>query len=593
MGETPNYLVKNEIGCGFVGALFNRRGFRPRQKPVPSLPAAKSHNSIKNPSSKNPAARSHNSVKNPTSKNPKRRRSSSGEMKFLESSKSANPPPKQGRKPLPKPTVANPRSSTSSSKNSSLNSGLSQVTNVANTRRLMKEPTFTSSEMSMSVAVREKPSINGTLYRASSGNTMLLGHLGNVRQSRKENPTANNVKTLEYHLTAGARKHSEFGNIYRGPMNKLDPEALKSMGNENYKKGRFEDALALYNQAIALDSSKASYYSNRSAALIGLGRLIEAVFDCRVAIKIEPSYHRAHQRLAELYIRLGEAEQALYHYKHSGPKADTKDISQAQALKIHLSRCNETQKQRNWNELLKESRTTISLGADSAPQVYAMQTEALLELRRHQEAYSAIKKGPNFGIDFCTQFFGSAVSAHLLAIWSRVYMATGRFEDAVTTAHSAARLDPSDVVTKIAKRARALASARSSGNQLFKASKFSQACIAYSEGLEHEPFNSVLLCNRAACRSKLGQFEKAVEDCTAALYLQPSYTKARQRRADCYVKLERWEAAIQDYEVLTQETPRDEVINRALYVAQIQLKKQQSEDLSEMKLGTNLVQISS
>ena len=87
------------------------------------------------------------------------------------------------------------------------------------------------------------------------------------------------------------------------------------------------------------------------------------------------------------------------------------------------------------------------------------------------------------------------------------------------------------------KRTRAVWSARLSGNLLFKASKFLEACIVYGEGLEHDPYNSVLLCNRAACRSKLGQFEKAIEDCTAALNVQSSYSKARLRRADCNAKV--------------------------------------------------------
>ena len=116
----------------------------------------------------------------------------------------------------------------------------------------------------------------------------------------------------------------------------------------------------------------------------------------------------------------------------------------------------------------------------------------------------------------------------------------GRFEDSVKAAQQAAQLDPTNKEASAAvKRARAISSARSNGNILFKAEKFSQACIVYSHGLEHDPHNSVLLCNRAACRSKLGQFEKAIEDCTAALHVQPSYSKARLRRADCNAKASR------------------------------------------------------
>lgn len=105
-------------------------------------------------------------------------------------------------------------------------------------------------------------------------------------------------------------------------------------------------------------------------------------------------------------------------------------------------------------------------------------------------------------------------------------------------AQDAAQLDlNSKEVITLVKRAKAMASARLSGNLLFKASKYLEACNMYSEGLENDPYNSILLCNRAACRSKLGQYEKAVEDCTAALVVMPSYSKARLRRADCNAKV--------------------------------------------------------
>lgn len=113
-----------------------------------------------------------------------------------------------------------------------------------------------------------------------------------------------------------------------------------------------------------------------------------------------------------------------------------------------------------------------------------------------------------------------------------------RFEDAVRTSQQAAKLDPSNFeVNAVVRKARAVTSARMSGNLLFKASKLTEACAVYNEGLEHDPYNSVLLCNRAACRSKLGQFEKAIEDCNVALIVQPSYSKARLRRADCNAKV--------------------------------------------------------
>jgi DnaJ family protein C protein 7 len=49
--------------------------------------------------------------------------------------------------------------------------------------------------------------------------------------------------------------------------------------------------------------------------------------------------------------------------------------------------------------------------------------------------------------------------------------------------------------------------------------------------------NSDLIVRETWCRSKLGHYEKAVEDCNAALDAQPLYTKALLRRAHSYSKV--------------------------------------------------------
>lgn len=253
----------------------------------------------------------------------KRRRASSGDSSYLDSSLIAAkppPPPKHTKIPSEKPSfvispdAARKKSSDSSAKLSSRD----QVPNVGYTKWLKKEPTFTESELSMRIAVRQKSTASGILYRASSNNGMLPGHLGNLKQGGmgKIKTTMNSHVTTLSKGSSSVNTPMLMGNIVKKPSGKtkvehrLDSETLKSMGNENYKEGRYEEAIVLYAQAIAQDPSKASYYSNKSAALIGLGRLIEAVFDCRVAIRINPMYQRAHQRLAKLYLRY-----AFYHIR--------------------------------------------------------------------------------------------------------------------------------------------------------------------------------------------------------------------------------------------------------------------------------------
>lgn len=86
-------------------------------------------------------------------------------------------------------------------------------------------------------------------------------------------------------------------------MTSLDAEEVKRVGNEQYKRGNFAEALCLYDRAIAISPDNASCRGNRAAALMGLGRLDEAVRECEEAVRLDPAYVRAHQRLASLYLR--------------------------------------------------------------------------------------------------------------------------------------------------------------------------------------------------------------------------------------------------------------------------------------------------
>lgn len=67
--------------------------------------------------------------------------------------------------------------------------------------------------------------------------------------------------------------------------------------------------------------------------------------------------------------RLGEAEKALYHFKQSGPEADPDAMNKAKKVQVHLNKCTEAKRQRDWNTILKETGFSTAAGADSAPLV--------------------------------------------------------------------------------------------------------------------------------------------------------------------------------------------------------------------------------
>ena len=171
-----------------------------------------------------------------------------------------------------------------------------------------------SGELESMITDHQKSRGANGLVRASSSNVMLYGNLGNLNQSGPAttlgygnvNSGGGYVATrtnVAAPATVTTKSQDQSGSLCRAISTRMDPETLKIMGNEDYKNGNFAEALALYDAAIAIDPNKAAYRSNKSAALTALGRILDAVFECREAIRIEPHYHRAHHRLGNLYLR--------------------------------------------------------------------------------------------------------------------------------------------------------------------------------------------------------------------------------------------------------------------------------------------------
>ncbi|XP_058751086.1 inactive TPR repeat-containing thioredoxin TTL3-like [Vicia villosa] len=578
--KTKNNKVGTELGCGFMERIFHLKSPRLRNSLVHSLPLKTNNN---------------DHLKNEPNLSPKK-------VKTISNITTLTKNPKR---------ISDTTSRSSTSSSSTGSSTHKRVEQNCNTNdddvKLQIESTRNSPQLARIRTTRPRDNENKSITKDFTPLKLTGNLLVNNTPRRKSVeclPKHSELNSMSSFYNSSNARKMVMGNIMRKNSNELaqflsqrhntkEPEVLKSMGNEAYKKGDFEEALVLYDKAISLDSNKATYHCNKSAALIGLGRFQEAILECEDSIRLDPSYDRAHNRLATIYFRLGEVEKAL-DCNRSTSCVDSVLVFQAQALQNHINKCTEARKFNEWSVVLKETQSALSLGADSAPRIYALQTEALLKLLRYEEANAVYDKMPKFSLDWCNKMFGVATSSYLLIVGAQVYLASGRFEDAVATAQKAARVDPSNrEIISVLRRARAVASARVSGNLLFKASKYSEACAVYNEGLDHDPHNSVLLCNRAACRSKLGQYENAIEDCDSALMLHPSYSKAKLRRAYCNAKLERWEVAIQDYEMLIREKPGDEEVARALFEAKLQVRILHGEDVKDMKFGSNLVFISS
>lgn len=433
----------------------------------------------------------------------------------------------------------------------------------------------------------------------SSGRSDVLGsgtgHYGHGSIMRGGAKLSSPRSIADVNMTGNIQFAGESVMVKRA-MGSSDPEEVKKAGNELYRRGSFTEALSLYDRAISLSPDNAAYRSNRAAALTALGKLAEAVKECEEAVRLDPGYGRAHQRLASLYLRLGQVENARRHLFLPGQPPDPSELQKLLSLEKHLNRCADARKIGDWKSALRECDAAIAGGADSSPQLISCRAEALLKLHQIEDADSCLSSIPKFehySPSCSTKFVCMIAEAYVLYVRAQVEMALGRFENAVAAAEKAGLIDYSNVeVGKLLNSVKLVARARARGNELFSSGRFSEACSAYGEGLKYDTSNSVLYCNRAVCWSKLGLWEKSVEDCNHALKIQPNYTKALLRRAVSNGKLGRWAEAVKDYEVLRRELPGDIEVAESLSQAQAALSKSWEEETHSVKFGGEVEEVS-
>ncbi|KAL9401467.1 hypothetical protein Peur_005316 [Populus x canadensis] len=86
--------------------------------------------------------------------------------------------------------------------------------------------------------------------------------------------------------------------------------SLKDKGNEFFKAGNYLKAAALYTQAIKLDPSNPTLYSNRAAAFLQLVKLNKALADAETTITLNPQWEKG-------YFRKGCVLEAMEQYDNA------------------------------------------------------------------------------------------------------------------------------------------------------------------------------------------------------------------------------------------------------------------------------------
>ena len=83
------------------------------------------------------------------------------------------------------------------------------------------------------------------------------------------------------------------------------------------ERGRFEDAMRHYSEALRIKPDNAEVHNNMCTALYHQGRIQDAFSHCTAALRIKPGYADAHSNLGMVLARLGKLVEAINHYSEA------------------------------------------------------------------------------------------------------------------------------------------------------------------------------------------------------------------------------------------------------------------------------------
>ncbi|NXD75325.1 TOM34 protein, partial [Halcyon senegalensis] len=293
------------------------------------------------------------------------------------------------------------------------------------------------------------------------------------------------------------------------------PSDLRRAGNEEFRRGQYGPAAALYTRALELledagDSAageRSVLLANRAACHLKDGACSLCVADCSGALELVPFGVKPLLRRAAAYEALERYQLAYVDYKT--------------ALQVDCS---------------------IQAAHDGVNRM----TKALLE----KDGVNWRQKLPPI----------PTVPVSAQTRWSVPSSgAPGENAPPVTTLRGEPGECQSAAVTE---RARTL---KEEGNELVKKGNHKKAVEKYSESLKLNQ-ECATYTNRALCYLTLKQYKEAVQDCTEALRLDPKNVKALYRRAQALKELKDYKSSIADIKSLLKTEPKNGAALRFLQV---------------------------
>lgn len=332
--------------------------------------------------------------------------------------------------------------------------------------------------------------------------------------------------------------------------------------------------------ALEVNPNSPAFLSNRAAAYLSSNRFLEALEDAQRALELDPGNSKIMYRLARIYTSLGRPAEALEVLDRVQPPASARDRAQAETMLRYITQAEETLKEDRGGSMvlyaIDQATQMLGPGVKQPRKWTLMVGEAHLKIG-NDNAYG---KAHDIAISLLRE---NNQDPDALLLRARAYYGQGDNDQAVKYLRMALNMDPDNKQAfKLLRLVQKLVRTKEEGNAAFKARDYQRAVELYTQGLEIDPsnkdINSKLLQNRAQAYLMLKNHDQAIADCTEALRLDPSYTKAKKIRAKAYGAAGNWEEAVKDYKSVAEANPGEKGIHDDIRHAEFELKKSKRKD---------------
>lgn len=355
-------------------------------------------------------------------------------------------------------------------------------------------------------------------------------------------------------------------------------EELKNQGNALFAAGNYVDAVDVFTQAIALDSTNAVLHSNRSAALASLKRWDEAVEDARRTTELKPDWGKGWSRLGAALQGAGSLAEA-HHAFQQGLAVDPSNVQLQRGCEAtkppSRAMSNPFASPEAFSRLRAHPKTAGYLDqADFVAKIVELQTN-MQSLGKHLEdprIMDAIAVIMNMNPERPSQFMSDDGACQDESCTQQHHSEPKQqnpepkqqnpepkkqnSEPTSGSKRESTAKTPSSPVDSSTPEEREALRLKELGNAAYKRRDFDAALEHYAAAREQTPNNPALLLNQSAVHYETERYEEAIAAATEAVTLARSldtpsdysfYGRAYSRIAAAHVRRNALEEAIRFY----------------------------------------------